>query len=223
MIFTSGGTESDNLAIKGIAMARMRKLGLRPVCGFAEADGKQPANCRPRIIISAIEHPAVAQSAAWLHEWFGFEVVRIPVDAQAHLDLDALERELDGEASERTTMVSTMLANNEVGTVEPVEELVRIAHAHGVPIHVDAVQAAGQIPIRFRDWDVDALSVSGHQIRHPQRSGSAAGTRPHTHRTGAVRRRAGTRPALWHAERGRCRGARHRTQRIECAHAGAVP
>ena len=91
VIFTSGGTESDNLAIKGIAMARMRKLGLRPVCGFAEADGKQPANCRPRIIISAIEHPAVAQSAAWLHEWFGFEVVRIPVDAQAHLDLDALE------------------------------------------------------------------------------------------------------------------------------------
>ena len=64
VIFTSGGTESDNLAIKGIAMARMRKLGLRPVCGFAEADGKQPANCRPRIIISAIEHPAVAQWAA---------------------------------------------------------------------------------------------------------------------------------------------------------------
>lgn len=223
VIFTSGGTESDNLAIKGIAMARMRKLGLRPVYGFAEADGEQPANCRPRIIISSIEHPAVAQSADWLHEWFGFEVVRIPVDAQAHLDLDALERELDGEAGERTTLVSTMLANNEVGTVEPVEELVRIAHAHGVPIHVDAVQAAGQIPIRFRDWDVDALSVSGHKFGTPQRSGSAAGTRPHTHRTGAVRRRAGTRPALWHAERGRCRGARHRTQRIECAHAGAVP
>ena len=66
VIFTSGGTESDNLAIKGIAMARMRKLGLRPVCGFAEADGKQPANCRPRIIISAIEHPAVARDASRL-------------------------------------------------------------------------------------------------------------------------------------------------------------
>ena len=149
VIFTSGGTESDNLAIKGIAMARMRKLGLRPVCGLDETDGKQMASSSPRIIISAIEHPAVAQSAAWLHEWFGFEVVRIPVDAQAHLDLDALERELDGEAGERTTLVSTMLANNEVGTVEPVEELVRIAHAHGVPIHVDAVQAAGQIPDSF--------------------------------------------------------------------------
>ena len=98
--------------------------------------------------------------------------MRIPVDAQAHLDLDALERELDGEASERTTMVSTMLANNEVGTVEPVEELVRIAHAHGVPIHVDAVQAAGQIPIRFRDWDVDALSVSGHKFGTPKGLGA---------------------------------------------------
>ena len=72
--------------------------------------------------------------------------MHIPVDAQAHLDLDALEHELDGEAGERTALVSTMLANNEVGTVEPVEELVRIAHKHGVPIHVDAVQAAG----RFR-------------------------------------------------------------------------
>ena len=189
VIFTSGGTESDNLAIKGIAMARMRQLGLQPVYGFAEADGKQsdtdPANpsaplqagkqttsSRPRIIISSIEHPAVAQSAAWLHEWFGFEVVRIPVDAQAHLDLGALERELDGEAGKRTTLVSTMLANNEVGTVEPVEELVRIAHKHGVPIHVDAVQAAGQIPIRFRDWDVDALSVSGHKFGTPKGLGA---------------------------------------------------
>ena len=135
-------TESDNLAIKGIAMARMRALGLQPVYGLAGIDdepsgvnpaqaGEHPAIRRPRIIISSIEHPAVAQSAQWLHEWFGFEVVHIPVDGQAHLDLDALEQELDGEAGERTTLVSAILANNEVGTVEPVEELVRIAHAHG--------------------------------------------------------------------------------------------
>lgn len=90
------------------------------------------------------------------------------VDGQAHLDLDALEQELDGETGERTTLVSAILANNEVGTVEPVEELVRIAHAHGVPIHVDAVQAARQIPIRMRDWDVDALSVSGHKFGTPK-------------------------------------------------------
>ena len=183
VIFTSGGTESDNLAIKGIAMARMRALGLQPVYGLAGIDdepsgvnpaqaGEHPAIRRPRIIISSIEHPAVAQSAQWLHEWFGFEVVHIPVDGQAHLDLDALEQELDGEAGERTTLVSAILANNEVGTVEPVEELVRIAHAHGVPIHVDAVQAAGQIPIRMRDWDVDALSVSGHKFGTPKGLGA---------------------------------------------------
>ena len=183
VIFTSGGTESDNLAIKGIAMARMRALGLQPVYGLAGIDdepsgvnpaqaGEHPAIRRPRIIISSIEHPAVAQSAQWLHEWFGFEVVHIPVDGQAHLDLDALEQELDGEAGDRTTLVSAILANNEVGTVEPVEELVRIAHAHGVPIHVDAVQAAGQIPIRMRDWDVDALSVSGHKFGTPKGLGA---------------------------------------------------
>lgn len=97
--------------------------------------------------------------------------------------------------------------------MEPVEELVRIAHAHGVPIHVDAVQAAGQIPIRFRDWDVDALSVSGHKFGTPKGLGALL-----------VRGRTPIEPVLsgggqerglrsGHAERGRCRGARHRTQR----------
>ena len=181
VIFTSGGTESDNLAIKGIAMARMRALGLQPVYGLAGIDdepsgvnpaqaGEHPAIRRPRIIISSIEHPAVAQSAQWLHEWFGFEVVHIPVDGQAHLDLDALEQELDGEAGERTTLVSAILANNEVGTVEPVEELVRIAHAHGVPIHVDAVQAWMRVPIKLDN--IDTLAVSGHKIHAPKGIGA---------------------------------------------------
>ena len=86
VIFTSGGTESDNLAIKGIAMARMRKLGLRPVCADSpEADGKTAGKLSPaHYHFRYRAPPAVAQSAAWLHEWFGFEVVRIPVDAQAH-------------------------------------------------------------------------------------------------------------------------------------------
>ena len=181
VIFTSGGTESDNLAIKGIAMARMRALGLQPVYGLAGIDdepsgvnpaqaGEHPAIRRPRIIISSIEHPAVAQSAQWLHEWFGFEVVHIPVDGQAHLDLDALEQELDGEAGERTTLVSAILANNEVGTVEPVEELVRIAHAHGVPIHVDAVQAWMRVPIKLDN--IDTMTVSGHKIHAPKGIGA---------------------------------------------------
>ena len=206
-------------------MARMRALGLQPVYGLAGIDdepsgvnpaqaGEHPAIRRPRIIISSIEHPAVAQSAQWLHEWFGFEVVHIPVDGQAHLDLDALEQELDGEAGERTTLVSAILANNEVGTVEPVEELVRIAHAHGVPIHVDAVQAAGQIPIRMRDWDVDALSVSGHKFGTPKGLGRCwSAVEPRSSR--CFRRRSGARAALRHAERGRCGGARHRAQRVD--------
>lgn len=155
VIFTSGGTESDNLAVKGIAMARMGRLGEHP-----------------RIVISSIEHPAVSASADWLARWFDFEVVRIPVDHEAHLDLDALGRALDGEAGRRTALVSAMLANNEVGTVEPVENIVAIAHAHDVPVHVDAVQAAGLIPIRMRDWDVDALSVSGHKFGAPKGLGA---------------------------------------------------
>ena len=182
VIFTSGGTESDNLAIKGIAMARMRALR-----------EKYGESVRPRVIISAIEHPAVAQSAQWLEQWFGVEVVRIPVDGQAHIDTAALERELaqgdlepapgnkadrhtDSGSSidltNRTLLVSVMLANNEVGTIEPADEIARIAHRHGVPVHVDAVQAAGQIPIRMRDWNVDALSISGHKFGTPKGLGA---------------------------------------------------
>ena len=182
VVFTSGGTESDNLAIKGIAMARMRAL-----------HEKYGESVRPRVIISAIEHPAVAQSAQWLEQWFGVEVVRIPVDGQAHIDTAALERELaqgdlepapgnetdrhtDSGSSidltNRTLLVSVMLANNEVGTIEPADEIARIAHRHGVPVHVDAVQAAGQIPIRMRDWNVDALSISGHKFGTPKGLGA---------------------------------------------------
>ena len=178
VIFTSGGTESDNLAIKGIGMARMHMLR-----------DKYGESVKPRIIISAIEHPAVAQAAAWMERWFGVEVVRIPVDEQAHIDTEVLERALtqgdidDGKRefaghgsvltpTNRTLLVSVMLANNEVGTIEPVDEIARIAHAHGVPIHADAVQAAGQIPIRMRDWDVDALSVSGHKFGTPKGLGA---------------------------------------------------
>ncbi|MBT1176124.1 cysteine desulfurase [Bifidobacterium callimiconis] len=162
VIFTSGGTESDNLAVKGIALARMERM---------RRDAADAASRRPRIIISAVEHPAVAESAAWLERFFGFEVVRVPVDSAARIDLEALEREV-AAAPERTALVSVMLANNEVGTLQPVAYVVRIAHAAGVPVHVDAVQAAGQIPIRMRDWDVDALSVSGHKFGTPKGLGA---------------------------------------------------
>lgn len=159
VIFTSGGTEADNLAIKGIALAQIRR----------ERNTTTTSPVPPRrILISAVEHPAVAQSAQWLHDFFGFDVVRIPVDAQAHLDLDALSH----EAEQGATLACIMMANNEVGTIEPVDHAVRICHAAGVPVHVDAVQAAGTIPVDFRGLDADTLAISGHKFGAPKGLGA---------------------------------------------------
>lgn len=159
VIFTSGGTEADNLAIKGIALAQIRR----------ERNTTTTSPVPPRrILISAVEHPAVAQSAQWLHDFFGFDVVRIPVDAQAHLDLDALSH----EAEQGAALACIMMANNEVGTIEPVDRAVRICHAAGVPVHVDAVQAAGTIPVDFRGLDADTLAISGHKFGAPKGLGA---------------------------------------------------
>ena len=159
VIFTSGGTEADNLAIKGIELAQIRR----------ERNTTTTSPVPPRrILISAVEHPAVAQSAQWLHDFFGFDVVRIPVDAQAHLDLDALSH----EAEQGAALACIMMANNEVGTIEPVDHAVRICHAAGVPVHVDAVQAAGTIPVDFRGLDADTLAISGHKFGAPKGLGA---------------------------------------------------
>ena len=159
VIFTSGGTEADNLAIKGIALAQIRRERNTTTTSL------EPPR---RILISAVEHPAVAQSAQWLHDFFGFDVVRIPVDAQAHLDLDALSH----EAEQGAALACIMMANNEVGTIEPVDHAVRICHAAGVPVHVDAVQAAGTIPVDFRGLDADTLAISGHKFGAPKGLGA---------------------------------------------------
>ena len=157
IIFTSGGTESDNLAIKGIALAHVRN-------SHAHHGDTSVDSCSRRILISAVEHPAVAESAQWLHDFFGFEVVRIPVDAQARIDLEALQEEVHKGA----TLACVMMANNEVGTIEPVKEAVRICHEAGVPVHVDAVQAAGTIPVDFHDLDADTFTASGHKFGAPK-------------------------------------------------------
>lgn len=176
VIFTSGGTEADNLAVKGIALAQIRReREARAAAASAStpARASTPASASPhspahRILISAVEHPAVAQSAQWLHDFFDFEVVRIPVDAQAHIDLDALSR----EARRGATLACIMMANNEVGTIEPVSRAVRICHDAAVPVHVDAVQAAGTIPVDFRGLDADTLAVSGHKFGAPKGLGA---------------------------------------------------
>ncbi len=176
VIFTSGGTEADNLAVKGIALAQIRRereASAAAASASTPARASTPASASPhspahRILISAVEHPAVAQSAQWLHDFFDFEVVRIPVDAQAHIDLDALSR----EARRGATLACIMMANNEVGTIEPVSRAVRICHDAAVPVHVDAVQAAGTIPVDFRGLDADTLAVSGHKFGAPKGLGA---------------------------------------------------
>lgn len=149
VVFTSGGTESDNLALKGLYWARR------------DADAR-----RRRVLVSAIEHHAVMDTAEWLEAHEGAEVVWLPVDAEGALDLAALESEIARDPG-TVALVSVMAANNEIGTIQPLAAVVALAHAHGVPVHSDAVQAFGQIPLSFSELGLDAMSVSAHKLGGP--------------------------------------------------------
>jgi cysteine desulfurase len=148
VVFTSGGTESDNLAVKGLYWSRR------------DADPR-----RTRILSSAAEHHAVLDTLHWL-EGRGADVELLPVNRCGRIDLDAL-REAVARDPESVALVTVMWANNEVGTIQPILDIVEIAHAHGIPVHTDAVQAVGQVPVDFAASGVDALTLTAHKVGGP--------------------------------------------------------
>jgi cysteine desulfurase len=149
VIFTSGGTESDNLAVKGIYWAR-RASSLN----------------HNRVVVSSVEHHAVLDAADWLAAHEGAAVDLLPVDALGRVSPDGVAELLDRYHDE-IGVLSVQWANNEIGTVQPILELARIAAEAGVPFHTDAVQAAGQIPVDFTASGVAAMTVTGHKLGGP--------------------------------------------------------
>jgi len=151
VVFTGGGTESDNLALKGMFWARR------------DADPR-----RRRVIVSAVEHHAVLDAAGWLAAHEGAEITWLEVDDTGLVARAALRDALTDDVA----LVSVMWANNEVGTVEPVRELAEIAHEYGIPFHTDAVQAVGAVPVDFAASGADALTMTGHKLGGPPGAGA---------------------------------------------------
>jgi cysteine desulfurase len=149
MIFTSGGTEANNHALKGVFFANAQRLQ------------------RPHFVISSIEHPAVTEPLRFL-ETLGARVTRVPVDGYGLVDPDDVRRAIEPE----TVLVSVMLANNEVGTIQPIEEIAAIAREHEILLHTDAAQAVGKIAVDVESMGVDLLSIAGHKLYAPQGIGA---------------------------------------------------
>lgn len=149
VIFTAGGTESDNLAVKGIFWAR---------------HNEDPA--RKRVIASVIEHHAVLDAVQWLEEHGGAEVTWLDVDAYGRVLPETLRKAVEQDPSD-VALVTVMWANNEVGTINPMAELAEICAEHGLPLHTDAVQAVGGVPIDFAASGASALTLTGHKLGGP--------------------------------------------------------
>jgi cysteine desulfurase len=149
VVFTSGGTESDNLAVKGIHWARQ---------------AEDPR--RTRVLASAVEHHAVLDALHWLDVAEGADVELLPVDDRGRLVVDAAREAIERDP-DTVSLVTVMWANNEVGTLQPVEEVVAVAAEHGIPVHTDAVQAVGSVPVDFAASGVDALTLTAHKLGGP--------------------------------------------------------
>ena len=147
IVFTSGATEANNLAIRGLAMSQ------------------SPA--RTQILTTAIEHKCVLNSAILLCRQ-GFVVEFVPIDEVGRVDCDALESML----SDKTALVSVMTANNEIGTIQPIEKIGALCRARGIPFHTDAAQAAGRVPIDAESIGADLISLSAHKIYGPKGIGA---------------------------------------------------
>jgi cysteine desulfurase len=163
VVFTSGGTEADNLAVKGLFWARR-----------AEDPRRQ------RVLTAAIEHHAVLDSAGWLHDHQGADVGWLAPDEVGRIGPEALREAIERDA-DAVALVSVMWANNEVGTVQPVADLVAVAREYQIPFHSDAVQAVGQLPVSLAESGAAALTVTAHKIGGPVGAGAlllARGTDP---------------------------------------------
>ncbi|MGH8877292.1 MAG: cysteine desulfurase family protein [Stackebrandtia sp.] len=149
VVFTGGGTESDNLALKGLYWAR---------------HGAEPA--RNRILAAETEHHAVVDVVTWLSEHEGAEVIWLPVDGSGRVEAATVDA-LVAELGDTVALASVMWANNEVGTVQPITEIAAACARGAVPCHSDAVQAVGQLPVSFDESGLSAMSVTGHKLGGP--------------------------------------------------------